>query len=116
MRVLKSRIRASDRRYVKASSRLLAALAVSACPLVATPVALATSSPAAVQTATTNGVAYLRSLQQADGSIAGFGGDWALISGDTRSDDPADVRAPADFQKDIARHTSQGGMIWIFGL
>jgi PQQ-dependent dehydrogenase (methanol/ethanol family) len=47
---------------------------------------------------------------------AGFGGDWALISGDTRSDDPADVRAPADFQKDIARHTSQGGIIWIFGL
>jgi hypothetical protein len=47
---------------------------------------------------------------------AGFGGDWALISGDASSDDPADVRAPADFQKDIARHTSQGGMIWIFGL
>lgn len=47
---------------------------------------------------------------------AGFGGDWALISGDARSDDPADVRAPADFQKDIARHTSQGGIIWIFGL
>ncbi len=47
---------------------------------------------------------------------AGFGGDWALLSGDTRSDDPADVRAPADFMKDIARHTSQGGIIWIFGL
>ncbi len=47
---------------------------------------------------------------------AGFGGDWALLSGDTRSDDPADLRAPADFQKDIARHTSQGGIIWIFGL
>jgi lanthanide-dependent methanol dehydrogenase len=47
---------------------------------------------------------------------AGIGGDWALLSGDTRSDDPADVRAPADFIKDIARHTSQGGIIWIFGL
>jgi lanthanide-dependent methanol dehydrogenase len=47
---------------------------------------------------------------------AGFGGDWALLSGDTRSDDPADIRAPAEFQKDIARHTSQGGIIWIFGL
>ena len=47
---------------------------------------------------------------------AGFGGDWALLSGDTRSDDPADVRAPADFLKDIARHTSQGGLVWIFGL
>jgi len=47
---------------------------------------------------------------------AGFGGDWALLSGDTRSDDPTDVRPPADFLKDIARHTSQGGIIWIFGL
>ena len=47
---------------------------------------------------------------------AGFGGDWALLSGDTRSDDPADVRLPADFIKDIARRTSQGGMVWIFGL
>jgi lanthanide-dependent methanol dehydrogenase len=47
---------------------------------------------------------------------AGIGGDWALLSGDTRADDPSDVRAPADFLKDIARHTSQGGLIWIFGL
>ena len=47
---------------------------------------------------------------------AGIGGDWFLLSGDVRSDDPADVRPPADFLKDIARHTSQGGMVWIFGL
>ncbi|HEV7612420.1 MAG TPA: PQQ-dependent dehydrogenase, methanol/ethanol family [Steroidobacteraceae bacterium] len=47
---------------------------------------------------------------------AGLGGDWALISGDTRSDDPADVRSPAEFIRNIARHTSQGGMVWIFGL
>jgi PQQ-dependent dehydrogenase (methanol/ethanol family) len=47
---------------------------------------------------------------------AGFGGDWALLSGDTRSDDPTDVRPAADFLKDIARHTSQGGIVWIFGL
>ena len=47
---------------------------------------------------------------------AGFGGDWALLTGDTRSDDPTDVRAPADYLKDIGRHTSQGGIIWIFGL
>ena len=47
---------------------------------------------------------------------AGIGGDWALLSGDVRSDDPADMRPPADFIKNIARHTSQGGMIWIFGL
>jgi PQQ-dependent dehydrogenase (methanol/ethanol family) len=47
---------------------------------------------------------------------AGIGGDWALLAGDTRSDDPTDVRAPADYVKDIARHTSQGGIVWIFGL
>jgi PQQ-dependent dehydrogenase (methanol/ethanol family) len=47
---------------------------------------------------------------------AGIGGDWFLLSGDVRSDDPADVRPPADFMKDIARHTSQGGIVWIFAL
>jgi PQQ-dependent dehydrogenase (methanol/ethanol family) len=45
---------------------------------------------------------------------AGIGGDWSLLSGDLRADDPADVRDPADFVKDLARYTSQGGMIWIF--
>jgi alcohol dehydrogenase (cytochrome c) len=47
---------------------------------------------------------------------AGIGGDWFLVTGDVRSDDPADVRPPADFMPDIARHTSQGGIIWIFAL
>jgi PQQ-dependent dehydrogenase (methanol/ethanol family) len=47
---------------------------------------------------------------------AGIGGDWFLLSGDVRSDDPADIRPPADFMPDIARHTSQGGMVWIFAL
>lgn len=47
---------------------------------------------------------------------AGIGGDWALLAGDTQSNDPADIRAPADYIRNIARHTSQGGMIWIFGL
>jgi PQQ-dependent dehydrogenase (methanol/ethanol family) len=47
---------------------------------------------------------------------AGIGGDWFLLAGDVRSDDPADVRAPADFIKDIARHTSQGGIVWLFAL
>jgi lanthanide-dependent methanol dehydrogenase len=45
---------------------------------------------------------------------AGIGGDWFLLSGDVRSDDPADIRPPADFMPDIARHTSQGGIVWIF--
>jgi PQQ-dependent dehydrogenase (methanol/ethanol family) len=47
---------------------------------------------------------------------AGIGGDWFLLSGDVRSDDPADVRLPADFAPDLARYTSQGGIVWIFGL
>jgi alcohol dehydrogenase (cytochrome c) len=47
---------------------------------------------------------------------AGIGGDWFLVTGDIRSDDPADVRPPADFMPDIARHTSQGGIVWIFAL
>ena len=46
----------------------------------------------------------------------GIGGDWFLLSGDVRSDDPADVRAPADFIPDIARRTSQGGTVWVFAL
>jgi PQQ-dependent dehydrogenase (methanol/ethanol family) len=47
---------------------------------------------------------------------AGIGGDWFLLAGDVRSDDPADIRPPADFVKDLWRYTSQGGMLWIFGL
>jgi PQQ-dependent dehydrogenase (methanol/ethanol family) len=47
---------------------------------------------------------------------AGIGGDWFLLAGDVVSNDPADVRPPADYIKDIGRHTSQGGMVWIFGL
>jgi PQQ-dependent dehydrogenase (methanol/ethanol family) len=48
--------------------------------------------------------------------LAGIGGDWSLFSGDVRSDDPSDVRPAADFAPELGRHTSQGGMIWIFGL
>jgi len=47
---------------------------------------------------------------------AGIGGDWLLLSGDLRSDDPADVRPPADFAPDLARYTSQGGIVWVFAL
>ncbi len=47
---------------------------------------------------------------------AGIGGDWFLLAGDVRSDDPADVRAPADYVPNIARYTSQGGIVWIFAL
>ena len=47
---------------------------------------------------------------------AGIGGDWFLIAGDIRSDDPADVRPRADFAPDLSRYTSQGGIVWVFAL
>jgi PQQ-dependent dehydrogenase (methanol/ethanol family) len=47
---------------------------------------------------------------------AGIGGDWFLLAGDVRSDDPADMRTPADYVRTLGQHTSQGGMVWIFGL
>ena len=47
---------------------------------------------------------------------SGIGGDWFLLSGDYISDDPADVRSPADFAPDLARYTSQGGMVWVFAV
>ncbi len=47
---------------------------------------------------------------------AGIGGDWALLSGDIVSNDPSDIRPPADFAPDLARYTSQGGMVWVFAL
>lgn len=47
---------------------------------------------------------------------AGIGGDLSLFAGEVRSDDPADVRDPADYLKTLWRHTSQGGIVWIFGL
>lgn len=47
---------------------------------------------------------------------SGIGGDWFLIAGEVRSDDPGDVRAPSDFAPDLWRYTSLGGMLWIFAL
>ena len=47
---------------------------------------------------------------------AGIGGDPFLFAGDVISGDPTDVRPPSDFMPDIGRHTTQGGMVWIFGL
>ena len=45
---------------------------------------------------------------------AGIGGDWSLLAGDIVSSDPSDLRPPADFVPDLARYTSQGGMVWVF--
>ena len=46
---------------------------------------------------------------------AGIGGDVALFANDT-SADTTDVRPAADFMPNLARHTSHGGIVWIFGL
>ena len=42
--------------------------------------AAATSSQAEIETSTAKGVTYLKSLQETNGSIPGFGGDWSLTS------------------------------------
>ncbi len=47
---------------------------------------------------------------------SGIGGDWFLLAGDVRSDDPADIRPPPDFAPDLWRYTSQGGRLWICAL
>ncbi len=47
---------------------------------------------------------------------SGIGGDWFLLAGDVRADDPADVRPPPSFAPDLARYTSQGGMVWVFAI
>lgn len=64
-------------------ARLLTAVVsgvCAACALVFAPTALATSLPAQITAATAAGVSYLESLQQANGSIPGFGGDWSLTA------------------------------------
>lgn len=64
----------SSRRLALAVPAALGALALTALP------AFATSSPAQIATSRTNGVAYLKSLQAADGSYAGSGlsNEWAF--------------------------------------
>ncbi|GGZ65435.1 hypothetical protein [Streptomyces subrutilus] len=64
----------TSRRLALAVPAALGALALTVLP------AAATSSPAQIATSKTNGVAYLKSLQAADGSYAGSGlsGEWAF--------------------------------------
>lgn len=47
---------------------------------------------------------------------SGIGGDWSLIGGEVSAADPTDIRPRADFAPDLARYTSQGGTVWVFGL
>ncbi len=48
--------------------------------------------------------------------MAGIGGDWYLLSADARADDPTDTRTPSDIAPDLARHTSFGGLVFVFAL
>ncbi len=61
-------------------ARALTPIAVAVCVLAGAPAALATSSTKEITAATTGGVAYLESLQEASGAIPGFGGEWSLTS------------------------------------
>jgi hypothetical protein len=71
-------MRIVSRRLAPCALALCAALLL--CAMQRTPAAFATSSPQEIQAAKGAAVSYLHSLEQADGSIAGFGGDWALTS------------------------------------
>jgi len=57
-----------------------ALVAVTACALLAPATASATSSTAEIEASTKAGVTYLKTLQETNGSIPGFGGDWSLTS------------------------------------
>jgi hypothetical protein len=61
-------------------TRRVALVAWGALALLAPTSALATSTPEQIATAVNGGIAYLKTQQQKDGSISGFGGDWSLTS------------------------------------
>jgi hypothetical protein len=86
---------------------LAAAAALGALALTAQPAA-ATSTPAQIATSTTNGAAYLRSLQAADGSYAGAGlsTEWAfsaLAAAGTAAVDVTPDGDPAKNARDVYR-------------
>ncbi len=83
-------MRIVTRRPALAVLALSAALAASAA---SAPGALATSSAAQVQAAEQSAVGYVRSLQQPNGEIAGFGGDWSLTALAAAGTAAANVRA-----------------------
>ncbi|MFJ3926037.1 hypothetical protein [Streptomyces sp. NPDC090022] len=85
----------TSRRLALAVPAALAAFALTALP------AAATSSPAQIATSKTNGVAYLKSLQAADGSYAGAGlsNEWAFTAFAASGTAVADVHPGGDTTK-----------------
>jgi hypothetical protein len=76
--------------------RRLAPLIVGVCVLLAPSAASATSTEEQISTAVSGGVTYLKSLQQTNGSIPGFGGDWALTSLAAAGNAAANVKKTAE--------------------
>jgi hypothetical protein len=72
--------------------RLATMAAVGALSLLAPAAASATSTPEQIATSRSNGVTYLKTLQnEKTGAIPGFGGDWSLTSFAAAGVAPADV-------------------------
>jgi hypothetical protein len=71
--------------------RLAPAAAVACCLLPATP-AQASASKKQIKTSVSQGITYLRSVQQPDGSFPGFGGEWALSALAAAGVAPASVK------------------------
>jgi hypothetical protein len=65
---------------MRKSTCRLAAIAVGLCALAVPSAASATATEEEIANAISGGVTYIKSFQQADGSIPGFGGDWSLTS------------------------------------
>ncbi|MFE0425283.1 hypothetical protein, partial [Streptomyces sp. NPDC058953] len=77
------------------------AAAVALTLALGTPTASATSTPAQIAASKTNGVAYLKTLQAADGSYAGSGlsNEWAFSAFAAAGTAPADVAPGGDTTK-----------------
>ncbi|MEU5161645.1 hypothetical protein AB0G74_18830 [Streptomyces sp. NPDC020875] len=81
--------------------RALAVTALAAALALGAPTASATSTPAQIATSKTNGVAYLKTLQAADGSYAGSGlsNEWAFSAFAAAGTAPVDVAPGGDTTK-----------------
>src|ERR1700741_766761 len=89
----------------------LAAGAPAACALLAPATASATSTKEQIEKSMNAGVTYLKSLQKKDGSIPGFGGDWALTAFAAAGVAPADVKLEPASTSARAWYQGQVGVV-----
>jgi len=73
-----------------------ALVALGLVALLAPASAFATSTPEEIANATSGGVTYIKSFQEASGSIPGFGGDWSLTSLAAAGNAAANVKKTAE--------------------